>query len=242
MNNGSFYESTQRHKINSAGISAAQRSYTFNYLSLLPSSRDARIVDLGCSEGISLEWLVTHGYKNIIGVDSDPIGTKVAKEKLKAKLDEDRIICMDALAYMKECEDSSVDMVAMFNVIEHIPKNIILDMMVEIKRVLKEGGQFLAQTGNWENPFNTGLFTRDFTHEVMYTKSSLRQLMVMSGFPVQNIKLGAIRYKTTARNLPLQILAPVSGWLLKALALSMRIHISETAPIIYCYAKNPTNE
>jgi len=196
------------------------------------------IIDLGCSEGMALDWLVGLGYENIIGVDSDSVAIEIARKKLASKLNANHIICDDALSYLQACEDSSADMICMFNVIEHIPKAVILKMMVEIKRVLKHQGVFLAQTGNWENPFNIGLFTRDFTHEVMYTQNSLRQLMLMSGFPKPGVELGGVRYKTTAHNFPLQIIAPISSWLLKAFALSMRMHIRETSALIYCLVKN----
>lgn len=234
MNDSSFYQATRRHRADNASVAVTCRAYTFNYQHLLPASRQARIIDLGCSEGISLDWLVSHGYKNITGVDSDAVAIDIARKRLGGELDADCMVCMDALAYLRNCVADSADMIVMFNVIEHIPKPVILDMMQEIQRVLKAGGRFLAQTGNWENPFNIGLFARDFTHEVMYTQNSLRQLMLMSRFPEENIELRAVRYRTTLRNFPFHILMPVAGWLLKMTALSMRMHIHETAPLIYC--------
>lgn len=144
---------------------------------------------------------------------------------------------MDALSYLKGCEDNSIEMILMLNVIEHIPKDVILEMMAEIRRTLKQDGYFLAQTGNWENPFNIGLFTRDFTHQVMYTKNSLRQLMLMTGFLEGDVILNAVRYKTTLRNLPFQILGTFAGLLVKGFALCMRMYIRETSPLIYCLVK-----
>ncbi len=237
MQSGSFYESTGRENVSSAGVLAAQRSYTYNYLALLPESRDAVIVDLGCSEGISLEWLLMNGYRNVVGVDSDSVAIKHAEKRLGGKLNEGRIIFGDAYSYLEKCEDASIDMVVMFNVIEHIPKDVIPKMVYQIHRVLKKGGGFLAQTGNWENPFNIGLFTRDFTHHVMYTKNSMRQLMVLSGFHKTSVLVMPLSYKLTIRNAPLFILAPFCGWLLKAFAACMRMRIQETSPLIYCFAK-----
>lgn len=81
----SFYESTRRSRVDITGISAAQKSYTYNYLYLLPQSRDRKIVDLGCSEGISLEWLLINGYQNIVGVDSDKVAIDLAKRSLNPR-------------------------------------------------------------------------------------------------------------------------------------------------------------
>jgi 2-polyprenyl-3-methyl-5-hydroxy-6-metoxy-1,4-benzoquinol methylase len=237
VSNNGFYKSTGRDKVDSVAINKTQKSYTFNYAELLPTSIDARIVDLGCSEGISMHWLVQQGYQNVVGIDSDEYAIGIAKSYLADKVNDEALLAVDALEYLKKCDDSSIDMILMFNVIEHIPKQIILEVMAEIQRVLKEGGSFLAQTGNWENPFNIGLFTRDFTHEVMYTQNSLKQLMVMSGFQIQAIHLGVVRYKTTLRNFPLQVFSPIFGKILKIVALVMRIHIRETSPLIYCLVK-----
>jgi len=125
-------------------------------------------------------------------------------------------------------------MIVMLNVIEYIPKSIALDIMYEIRRVMLPNGTFLAQTGNWGKSFNVGLFTRDFTHELMYTKNSLRQLMLMSDFEESGVVLHAVSYKTTLRNFPLQIISPLLGFILSFFVLAMRMHICETALLIYC--------
>ena len=227
---------TNRNRL-STKCEAILSHYTYNYLNILPKSPDSRIVDLGCSEGIALEWLLSHGYKNIVGIDSDQGAINIAKKRLNGNMDINQIIFIDALSYLQKCKDNSIDMIMMLNVIEHFSKATILEIILEIKRTLKPKGYFLAQTGNWENPLNIGLFTRDFTHQVMYTKNSLKQLMMLSGFSATKIQLKPVRYKTSLHNLPLQVLAPFTGWLLKMLALSMRIHIHETSPLIYCLAK-----
>lgn len=237
MSKGSFYEATGRESVSASDISASQASYTYNYRHLLPASQQARILDLGCSEGISMEWLSQQGFSNIVGVDSDAVAIKRARERLNGILSEDRFVCDDAMSYLQSCDDGSLDMVVMFNVIEHIPREVILDMMSEINRVLSSNGSFLAQTGNWENPFNIGLFTRDFTHHVMYTKNSLRQLMILSGFSKSQISVQPLRYRLTPRNAPLFVLSPLCGWLVKMFALCMRMRIRETAAIIFCSVK-----
>ena len=237
MEGKSYYESTRRAQADDKSILATKRIYSHNYSSLLPKSKDAKILDIGCSEGISLDWFVNNGYLNVTGIDTDEFAIQFAQENLRGKLEDEQIICADAFSYLKKCENDSIDMIVMFNVIEHIPADIIVHMVPEIHRVLKKGGGFFAQTGNWENPFNIGLFSRDITHRVMYTKNSLRQLMLMSGFSVKNIKLSPVQYKTTLRNFPLQISSPIAGFIVKMFALSMRMHINETSPLIYSFAK-----
>jgi len=233
----SYYESTRRVQVDDKAKLATQQSYNYNYSSMLPESCNANILDIGCSEGVSLEWFVSNGYLNVTGIDTDEFAIQFAQERLRGKLDGSQIICADAFSYLKKCDDDSLDMIVMFNVIEHIPVDVIVQLVPEIYRVLRKEGVFFAQTGNWENPFNIGLFTRDITHRVMYTKNSLRQLLLMSGFSVNKIKLSPVRYKTTLRNFPLQISSPIAGFIVKMIAMSMRIHINETSPLIYSVAK-----
>ncbi len=236
MGRSSFYVATGRDRTGQAGELVAKDSYTYNYKQFLPQSKDMRVVDLGCSEGISLEWLAELGYSNVVGVDDDCIAIKYARDRLAGRVETARILNGDVLEFARECPNDSVDMYIMFNVIEHIKKDILLILIPELYRSLKPGGVFLAQTGNLENPFNLGLFSRDFTHEVLFTKSSLLQLMIMSGFDGSKVIVQGVKYKTTIKNVPLQITAPIIGLLVKGLALCMRINIRETSPLIFCHA------
>lgn len=237
LKDNSYYNATSRARLNDKDSSETKKNYTYNYLKLLPENNEASIAELGCSEGFGLQWLLECGYNNIFGVDSDDYAVDVARKRLGATLDENRILCRDALTYLTSCPSDSLDCVIMFNVIEHIPRDAIIPILKEIKRTLKTGGGFIAQTGNWENPFNIGLFTRDFTHRVMYTQNSLKQVMLMSGFTTDHIRVGSVAYKTTLRNFPVQIISPIMGGIVKFVARCMRAHIKETSTLIFCHAR-----
>lgn len=242
MVNPSYYISTRRSSVDQSGYEKAKKLYGHNYGNLLPVDRKAMIIDLGCSEGISLEWLMENGFSNIVGIDSDPFAIEQVNKRLVKQADRFKAVCCDIGSYLKDCPDNSVDMFIMFNVIEHINKNILLDIMSDIKRVLVPGGSFLAQTGNFENPFNIGLFTRDFTHEILFTRSSLQQLMVLSGFEPSSITTGGVKYPTTMRNLALQVISPVVGFMVKLVAKCMRMNIHETATLIFCVTTKDKKE
>jgi SAM-dependent methyltransferase len=203
----------------------------------LPANRRAKIIELGCSEGTILQWLTEQGYGQVIGVDSDDIAIGMGRNRLSGIIARDGLVCMDMLEYVSSQKDSSVDAVLMLNVLEHIEKPRLLKLLPGIRRILRPEGIFLAQTGNMENPLNLGLFARDFTHHVPFTCNSLRQVMVMCGFEGSMVEVRPVKYKTTIRNLPLQILGPLVGFFLKGVALSMRVRIEETAPLIYCVAR-----
>jgi SAM-dependent methyltransferase len=214
----------------------AFRLYKQNYSRYLPISKNSRVVELGCSEGGFLMWLKSQGYMNFFGMDSDPVAIDTAVRRLGETAAEIKCKVSDILDYVKSCESESIDVIFMNNVIEHLDKAYLLELIPEIRRVLMKDGKFIAQTGNIENPFNFGLYARDFTHQIAFTSNSLCQLMMMCGFERENVEAKPIKYPTTVRNLPLQLVYPAMGWMLKKMALLMRIYIHEVAPMIYVVA------
>jgi hypothetical protein len=79
----------------------------------------------------------------------------------------------------------------------------VFDILIEISRVLKEGGKFIMQVPNGQGYFYTSIFYGDYTHEMAYTESSIRQVMLNTGFsgvncyptgPVPHGLVSTIRY------------------------------------------------
>jgi len=236
MQSNSFYKSTKRERISTKLMQAAKRSYSYNYNAFLPNDKSAKIVDLGCSEGLSLEWLYESGFNNLTGVDSDDFAVGIAKKRFENCNNSVEITCSDLIGFIESLPENSVDMFTMFNVIEHIPKEKLINFGSAVYRALKKEGSIILQTGNMENPFNIGLFSRDITHHILFTRNSLQQMFVLAGFERSSVETGAIKYKTTITNFPLQIISPISEKLVKLFARSMRMRINETAPMIFCRA------
>jgi len=179
-----------------------------------------------------LAWLQDLGYTDLWGVDTDPVAAEQARENLSGDFGTANVVVGDIADFMADQPDGHASAVFLNNVIEHLDHEYALRLVADARRALAPGGVFVATTGNMENPFNLGLFARDFTHRVFFTANSLRQLLILAGFEPDRARVRAVRYKTTARNLPTQLMAPVTGALVKLVARSMRIRIDETAPLI----------
>jgi len=90
------------------------------------------------------------------------------------------------------CDDQSVDVVLMFDVIEHIPavKKYLRD---EVNRILKTGGLLLFQTPNkyinipWEIFSQKSLTRWKRYHCSLQTKGTLKNLLQEAGFHDVNI-------------------------------------------------------
>ena len=69
-----------------------------------------------------------------------------------------------------------------FDVLEHFRKDEALRFMDQVNRVLAPGGTVLIHTPNDFSPFSGRVGHRDFTHETVFTRDSLGQLLAACGF------------------------------------------------------------
>lgn len=119
-----------------------------------------KFIDLGCGECEWIELLSENGY-HAIGVDSnDAVRAKVEELGLNVQ-----IIRNDAIQYLKECEDNSVDCISSFHMVEHMDFITIITLLRECYRVLKTGGMLIIETPNPQNILTASYyFYLDPTH------------------------------------------------------------------------------
>ena len=84
--------------------------------------------------------------------------------------------------------DKSIDFVTMNAVIEHIKDST--NILLEIKRVLKEDGFLFIRTPNWQLDFKN--FYNDPTHIKPYTPHSLKYTLTLFGMEVVFLEPGLI--------------------------------------------------
>ena len=142
-----------------------------------PQDRGASILDLGCGHGALIHFARASGYRNIRGVDCSPEQVAAAKHLGIESVREGDL--MDTLRCLAE---ESLDCMVTFDVIEHFTKNELLAFVDEVSRVLRCGGRWIIHTPNGESPFCCRMRYWDFTHEIAFTRQSLPQLLLASGF------------------------------------------------------------
>ncbi len=143
----------------------------------LPADRTTSILDLGCGHGALIYFLSQAGYRNVVGVDVSP--EQVAEA---SKLGIEGIREGDLLETLQNLPNHSQDVVIAFDVIEHFTKDELLPFVDEVLRVLKPGGRWLIHAPNGESPFVGAIRYGDMTHEQSFTRVSLAQLLLSSGF------------------------------------------------------------
>lgn len=155
-------------------LSGRESTFRQRLLPLLPSARNARILDLGCGYGEFLYFLQQQGYTRTSGVDLDPQQIETASRLGVRNLD-----CADASDYL--VEGGTFDLISALDVLEHIRRDRVLDFLVRVRRALVPGGRFICQVPNL-SAFHTPLFFMDFSHETAFTAPSLKQVLELAGF------------------------------------------------------------
>jgi 2-polyprenyl-3-methyl-5-hydroxy-6-metoxy-1,4-benzoquinol methylase len=142
-----------------------------------PVDRKAAILDLGCGHGAFIHFIREAGYINVVGVDRSP--DQVAQAK---RLGIDGVREGDLMEMLQTLPDASQDVVIAFDVVEHFTKEELLPFADEVHRVLRGHGRWIIHTANGESPFAGRIRYADFTHEVAFTRTSISQLLLSSGF------------------------------------------------------------
>lgn len=142
-----------------------------------PADRGAALLDLGCGYGALLHFAREAGYTNLRGVDGSPQQVAAARRLGIAGVEEG-----DLRDMLGAHADASLDVVVAFDVIEHFTRDELLPFVDEVHRVLKPGGRWIIHVPNGESPFCGTIRYGDLTHELAFTRTSLSQLLLSSGF------------------------------------------------------------
>ena len=142
-----------------------------------PPDRGSRIVDLGCGYGRFVYALQLAGYSNVTGIDVS--AEQIANAKALGVLG---IAHGDIFDFLAHASPASFDVVISFDILEHFTKDESLDFVDAVHRILKPGGRWLIHVPNAESPFWGRVRYGDFSHEQAFTRLSLQQLLLSSGF------------------------------------------------------------
>ena len=149
-----------------------------SYVSLLGDQINSMnpLVDLGCGRG---EWLKVLKSLDIpaMGIDGNSVCIAECKESgLTVEKN-------DILSFLKESKDKSFGSVTLFQVLEHLPFNVLVNVLQEIQRVLVPGGTLIAEVPNAKNVrVGSGTFWIDPTHQRPLYPELLKFLATYVGF------------------------------------------------------------
>ena len=142
----------------------------------LPASRTAAIYELACGPGVMLRYLKRKGYTNISGSDMSECQIALAKAaSFPVKLS-------DSIQELKSHPDGTWDCLIAIDFIEHLPKDVLTDFLIQSHRVLKKGGLLILRGPNGDSPLVGRNLYNDITHFWAYTTVATRALLQIAGY------------------------------------------------------------
>ncbi len=142
-----------------------------------PKERFSEILDVGCGHGPLLYFLTEAGYTRTSGVDASSEQVTLA-ERLGIR----NIHCAPALEYTRSLPVASLDVVTLFDILEHLESQELFDLLDEVSRILRPGGLCLAHVPCAEGIFAMRVLYSDLTHVQAFTSVSAAQLFKLAGF------------------------------------------------------------
>lgn len=142
--------------------------------------KNKRILDVGCSYPWFIEYALKQGIKSAFGVEPNSEKAKAAQRQVpNAKIKQ-------GYADKLEFATASMDLVTLFDVIEHVPANTEQKVFSEINRVLAKGGHLIISTP-YSHPVAQATDPAWYFGHRHYSENQLSEMLKKTGFKVKGV-------------------------------------------------------
>ncbi|WP_018640449.1 class I SAM-dependent DNA methyltransferase [Parafrankia elaeagni] len=148
----------------------------------LPADRDVEILELGCGQGLMIAQLHAAGFRQARGVDISEEQIATARRNGVHGVE-----CGDLRAALASAS-GRLDVVTVLDLLEHLGRDELLDVLDLVMAALRPNGIFLARVPNAASPLAGNTVFGDLTHQTYFTPRSLRQALLASGFTGVDIR------------------------------------------------------
>jgi SAM-dependent methyltransferase len=160
--------------------------YLHNYGAFFPGDLNDPVLDIGIGRGDLLLLWEKLGYRNVWGIDINAEPVDVCRERFS----QFHIHKVDSTSsFLKSCV-GTFGLVTLFDVLEHLAKQEMFDILAAAKSALHSGGYLIVQTINAANLFQIAGRYCDITHEQSFTEVSLKQIFSLAGFT--EVEIGSV--------------------------------------------------
>jgi SAM-dependent methyltransferase len=143
----------------------------------LALSARSRCLDLACGYGNFLAYLRSVGVEDYGGVDSARGAVDVARREFG----DARAVCADVFAYLREVK-TSLDLISALDLLEHVAKPELFELLALIRAALAPSGRFLLRTPNANGLFGMAARYNDITHEICFSTGAIADVLARAGF------------------------------------------------------------
>lgn len=138
--------------------------------------KSAKILDYGCGFGQTIIALKNAGYTNVYGVD-------IEKSAINFCIQNGLAVKEIDLTTLRNPFSIRFDVIIMIHVLEHIPKDQIINTLACIKNnFLSENGKLLIAVPNAQSDVGCYWAYEDWTHTTLFTSGSIYYVLKAAGF------------------------------------------------------------
>lgn len=139
-----------------------------------------RVLEIGAGNGDFAQWSAGRG--------ASYVGTEMVPELVAAGCEAGFHILSGECNLLDEIEASSIDAAVAFDVFEHLSLDELQALLGQLKSCLKPGGRVLCRVPSGDSPFARSIQYGDITHKTVYGSSAVRQIALVSGLEVLQIR------------------------------------------------------
>ena len=149
--------------------------FELNYKKYFNKSVSLNALDIGVGRGEMLSCMKKWGH-NYHGIDISPSTVNFCK-----KLD---LSCelVDDTEFWLNNHQKQFDIITCLDVLEHIPKEHLINFLKSIRNSLNKDGIAIFQVPNLQSPFGYLHHFNDITHVCGFVEHSLNQVLLSTGF------------------------------------------------------------
>ena len=151
------------------------RQFELNYKKYFYKKVTLRVLDIGVGRGEMLSCMKNWGHY-YHGIDISPSTVEFCK-----KLDLSCELVDDTEFWLKN-HQKQFDIITCLDVLEHIPKERLIQFVEAIRNSLNKDGLAIFQVPNLQSPFGYLHHFNDITHISGFVEHSLNQVLLSTGF------------------------------------------------------------
>ena len=154
---------------------------TFDACLELFAKHSPNILDFGCGTGDILFQCADFGYLSYgLGVDRSEVGITFAKQMANLNHYRKLDFVLDDESYLSQLDDELFDGIILSNVLDVIPKETADQIMLQLKRILKNGGLLFIKINPYISNEELGFY--EFTHlrDNLFVKDGFLRLRRMT--------------------------------------------------------------
>lgn len=144
--------------------------------------REKIILDIGCSYGWFEKWAIENSCRRVVGIEPKESYLKSAKDTIQGA------VFKEGTALNIPFENNNFDIVVMWEVLEHLPKNTENESFLEISRILKLGSSLFLSIPNrtfWSCVLDPAWWLIGHRH---YSIRELEEKLTDTGFKITKIE------------------------------------------------------